>query len=80
LSRAAGRRDKGKVVERVIVPEVYERYTTERILVTEWIDGTPLARAPPEQIRALIPVGVELFLVQLLDIGRFHGEGPVGAD
>jgi len=56
------------------VPEVYERYTTERILVTEWIDGTPLARAPPEQIRALIPVGVELFLVQLLDIGRFHGE------
>ncbi len=80
LSRAAGRREKGKVVERVIVPEVYERYTTERILVTEWIDGTPLARAPPEQIRALIPVGVELFLVQLLDIGRFHGEGPVGAD
>jgi predicted unusual protein kinase regulating ubiquinone biosynthesis (AarF/ABC1/UbiB family) len=73
----AGKRKKGKVVERVIVPEVYERYTTERILVTEWIDGTPLARAPPEQIRALIPVGVELFLVQLLDIGRFHGEGPV---
>jgi predicted unusual protein kinase regulating ubiquinone biosynthesis (AarF/ABC1/UbiB family) len=61
-------------VEKVIVPMVYDEYTTERILVTEWIDGIPLARAPPEQIRSLIPVGVELFLVQLLDIGRFHGE------
>ena len=79
LSLLQGRLSRGRKgrVEKVIVPEVYERYTTERILVTEWIDGTPLARAPPEQIRALIPVGVELFLVQLLDIGRFHGEAGV---
>jgi hypothetical protein len=74
LLRARMSRGRKGKVERVIVPKVYGRYTTERILVTEWIDGTPLARAPPEQIRALIPVGVELFLVQLLDIGRFHGE------
>lgn len=65
-------------VEKVIVPAVYEDFTTERILVTEWIDGTPLARAPPEQIRALIPMGVELFLVQLLDIGRFHADPHPG--
>jgi aarF domain-containing kinase len=65
-------------IEKVIVPAVYEEFTTERILVTEWIDGTPLARAPPEQIRALIPMGVELFLVQLLDIGRFHADPHPG--
>jgi len=65
-------------IEKVIVPDVYEEFTTERILVTEWIDGTPLARAPPEQIRALIPMGVELFLVQLLDIGRFHADPHPG--
>jgi aarF domain-containing kinase len=27
-------------IEKVIVPDVYEEFTTERILVTEWIDGT----------------------------------------
>ena len=60
--------------EKVIVPRVYNEYTTQRVLVSEWIDGTPLARAPPEQIRQLIPIGVELFLCQLLDIGRFHAD------
>jgi len=65
-------------VEKVIVPKVYEQYTTQRILVSEWIDGIPLARAPPEQIRELIPIGVELFLCQLLDIGRFHADPHPG--
>lgn len=64
--------------EKVIVPEVYNKYTTQRVLVSEWIDGTPLARAPPEQIRKLIPIGVELFLCQLLDIGRFHADPHPG--
>mmetsp|Transcript_22244 Transcript_22244/g.53893 ORF Transcript_22244/g.53893 Transcript_22244/m.53893 type:complete len:597 (-) Transcript_22244:79-1869(-) len=72
------RRSRRKNVEKIIVPEVHERYTTQRILVSEWIDGTPLARAPPEQIRELIPIGVELFLCQLLDIGRFHADPHPG--
>ncbi|KAL9189676.1 hypothetical protein ACHAXT_009351 [Thalassiosira profunda] len=65
-------------VEKVIVPEVYEKFTTQQILVSEWIDGKPLAQAPPEQIRQLIPIGVELFLCQLLDIGRFHSDPHPG--
>jgi aarF domain-containing kinase len=40
--------------DKVIVPKVYSEYTTERILVTEWINGKPLAQSPPEQIRDLI--------------------------
>ncbi len=64
--------------EKVIVPKVYNKYTTQRVLVSEWIDGKPLARAPPEQIRTLIPIGVELFLCQLLDIGRFHADPHPG--
>ena len=63
---------------KVIVPYVYEQYTTQSILVTEWIDGIPLAQAPKEQIRELIPVGVELFLCQLLDMGRFHADPHPG--
>ena len=63
----------------VVVPAVHARYTTRRTLVSEWIEGVPLARAPPEQIRRLIPVGVELFLCQLLDLGRFHADPHPGA-
>ena len=65
--------------EKVVIPNVYSQYTTERILVTEWIDGKPLAQCPTEQIRELIPVGVELFLCQLLDIGKFHADPHPGS-
>jgi len=63
----------------VIVPSVYTNLTTERVLTTEWIDGMNLTDAPQDLIRKLIPVGVELFLTQLLDIGRFHSD-PHGAN
>ncbi|KAL7519693.1 hypothetical protein ACHAWX_004450 [Stephanocyclus meneghinianus] len=72
------RKDFNDGPDKVIVPKVYSEYTTERILVTEWINGKPLAQAPPEQIRELIPVGVELFLCQLLDIGKFHADPHPG--
>lgn len=62
----------------VKVPDVYEDYSTQRILTTEWIDGVKLADSPSSTIRKLIPVGVELFLTQLLDIGAFHSDPHPG--
>lgn len=59
---------------KVKIPNVFETYTTRRVLVTEWIDGVPLAHSPAPIIQKLIPVGVELFLTQLLDIGIFHSD------
>jgi aarF domain-containing kinase len=56
----------------VVVPKVFHEYTTERVLTSEWIEGIKLADSDNETIRRLIPVGVELFLTQLLDIGSFH--------
>ena len=61
-----------KKMTKVIIPNVHEEYTTHRVLVSEWIEGIPLAQAPEQQIQQLIPIGVELFLCQLLDIGKFH--------
>lgn len=63
---------------KVVVPNVYLKLTTEKVLTTQWIDGIKLADCPKEQIRKLIPVGVELFLIQLLDIGAFHADPHVG--
>jgi aarF domain-containing kinase len=59
---------------KVIVPRVHEEFTTHRILVSDWIEGIPLAKAPNNIVQQLIPTGVELFLCQLLDIGKFHSD------
>lgn len=56
----------------VVIPHVYDDHTTEKVITSQWIDGVKLADSSKERIRQLIPVGVELFLTQLLDIGAFH--------
>ena len=63
---------------KVHVPKVFDSLTSRRVLTTEWIDGVKLADADESSIRKLIPVGVELFLTQLLDIGRFHSDPHPG--
>ena len=63
---------------RVKVPNVYNDYSTRRVLTTEWIEGVKLADSSKETIRKLIPVGVELFLTQLLDMGAFHSDPHPG--
>ena len=49
-----------------------------KVLVTEWIEGAQLAKSPPEVINRLIPVGVECFLIQLLETGFFHADPHPG--
>ena len=57
-----------------VIPQVHSNLTSRRVITTDWVDGVKLASAPKDQIRDLIPVGVELFLTQLLDIGAFHAD------
>lgn len=63
---------------RVYVPEVDYELTRKRVLVTEWVPGPRLADCPPDVVRTLVPVGVECFLAQLLDIGAFHSDPHPG--
>eukprot|EP00932_Pfiesteria_piscicida_P017195 SRR837773.4086.p1 GENE.SRR837773.4086~~SRR837773.4086.p1 ORF type:complete len:275 (-),score=95.18 SRR837773.4086:165-938(-) len=63
---------------RVYVPAVDHALTTKRVLVTEWVDGPRLADCSPEVIRKLVPVGVECFVAQLLDMGVFHSDPHPG--
>jgi len=65
-------------VKGVYVPEVYPDYTTRRILVTEWVDGVKLSQCSPEEIRELISIGQEAFLIQLLQVGFFHSDPHPG--
>jgi aarF domain-containing kinase len=62
----------------VVIPKVYDTYSSEKVLTSQWIEGIKLADASKDEIRKLIPVGIELFLTQLLDIGKFHSDPHPG--
>lgn len=62
----------------VIVPRVFLKHTTRRVLVSQWIDGTKLSELPAERIKAGIRDAQEVFLNQLLGWGFFHGDPHPG--
>jgi len=62
----------------IYVPKVYHKYTTRKVLVTEWIEGEQLAKSSKEVINRLTPVGVECFLIQLLETAFFHSDPHPG--
>ena len=64
--------------DKVYIPAVHGNLTTRKVLVTEWIEGEQLAKSPSDVINKLTPVGVECFLAQLLETGRFHADPHPG--
>merc|ERR1719183_1943499 len=62
----------------VYIPDVYEEYSTRRLLVTEWIDGCKLSECSPEEIKEFVGIGQECFLTQLLQVGFFHSDPHPG--
>ena len=65
-------------VEGIMVPKVYEDYSTRRILVTEWVEGVKLSTCEPDEIAEYTPIAQEAFLVQLLQVGFFHADPHPG--
>jgi predicted unusual protein kinase regulating ubiquinone biosynthesis (AarF/ABC1/UbiB family) len=65
---------------KVVVPEVLEFLCTEHVIVMEWIEGSKLssAAADDESARvenlALVQLGIECTLLQLLDSGIMHAD------
>ena len=67
----------------VKVPEIYWRYSTQRILTLEWIDGIKLTDTEAVKAAALdqdelISTGVTSGLRQLLEFGFFHADPHPG--
>eukprot|EP00276_Gloeochaete_wittrockiana_P020163 CAMPEP_0184337648 /NCGR_PEP_ID=MMETSP1089-20130417/6059_1 /TAXON_ID=38269 ORGANISM="Gloeochaete wittrockiana, Strain SAG46.84" /NCGR_SAMPLE_ID=MMETSP1089 /ASSEMBLY_ACC=CAM_ASM_000445 /LENGTH=662 /DNA_ID=CAMNT_0026663545 /DNA_START=293 /DNA_END=2281 /DNA_ORIENTATION=- len=65
-------------IPRVYIPKHFDEYTTRRVLTLEWLDGIKLSEAPPAQIKDLVNVGVQCFLMQLLETGFFHADPHPG--
>jgi ubiquinone biosynthesis protein len=66
--------------EKVFAPEVFESYTTPRLLVSEWIEGKPPARSrfSPEEATAIAETGGHSFFSQIVMTGFFHGDPHPG--
>ncbi len=67
----------------VKIPFVYEDMTTHRVLVMEWIDGTPFNKITqdtesPEDIQELARMGAVLFLKMIFVDGYYHADPHPG--
>merc|ERR1712241_401983 len=63
---------------KIYVPLVYNKFTSRKVIVTEWIEGEKLASSPPDVINRLTKVGIECFICQLLEVGFFHSDPHPG--
>ena len=54
------------------IPKVI--FATRKVIATEWIEGKKLVDSDAKTINKLTPIGVQCFLVQLLDAGFFHAD------
>ncbi|KAK1866527.1 hypothetical protein I4F81_009043 [Pyropia yezoensis] len=64
--------------DNLVVPAVYLGWTSRKVLVMEWIDGKKLAEAEPDEVKELLTLGVECFLIQLLQTGFMHADPHPG--
>lgn len=64
--------------DKMYIPKVYWDHTSRKVLTSEFIDGVQLAKSDSKVIKRLIPVGVKVYLAQLLDTGFFHSDPHPG--
>jgi aarF domain-containing kinase len=62
----------------VVVPETFEKFTSRRVLTTQWLDGEKLSQSDADDVGRLVNVGVICYLKQLLDTGFFHADPHPG--
>ncbi|RZB42842.1 putative protein sll0005 isoform C [Glycine soja] len=67
-----------KDLPQVVIPRTYHKYTSRRVLTTEWIDGEKLSQSTESDVGELVNVGVICYLKQLLDTGFFHADPHPG--
>ncbi|KAG0474732.1 hypothetical protein HPP92_014418 [Vanilla planifolia] len=62
----------------VVIPRTYHKYTSRKVLTTQWIDGEKLSQSTESDVGSLVNVGVICYLKQLLDTGFFHADPHPG--
>ncbi len=63
------------------VPKLYDEFSTDKILVTEWIDGIPLAQylaSNPERATAILTRMLHSYIQQVTQFGIYHADPHPG--
>jgi ubiquinone biosynthesis protein len=60
------------------VPHVYDTYTTERVLVMEFVAGVRLSEVPPEARQRVRAALIRAFVRQTVEFGVFHADPHPG--
>ncbi|XP_076892832.1 uncharacterized protein LOC143544664 [Bidens hawaiensis] len=67
-----------KDLPQVVIPKTYSKYTSRKVLTTQWVDGEKLSQSTENDVGELVNVGVICYLKQLLDTGFFHADPHPG--
>ncbi|XP_068658911.1 uncharacterized protein [Aristolochia californica] len=62
----------------VVIPKTYLKYTSRKVLTTQWIEGEKLSQSTESDVGSLVNVGVICYLKQLLETGFFHADPHPG--
>lgn len=62
----------------IVVPTTYEKFTSRRVLTTQWLEGEKLSQSTADDVGDLVNIGVICYLKQLLDTGFFHADPHPG--
>lgn len=57
------------IVCQVVVPKIYHKYTSRKVLTTGWIEGEKLSQSTESDVGELVNVGVICYLKQ---VNLFH--------
>lgn len=49
----------------MVVPKTYSKYTSRKVLTTQWIDGEKLSQSTESDVGELVNVGVICYLKQV---------------
>lgn len=52
-------------VLQVVVPKTYQKYTSRKVLTTQWIEGEKLSQSTENDVGELVNVGVICYLKQV---------------
>lgn len=50
----------------VVVPKTYKKYTSRKVITTQWIDGEKLSQSTESDVGELVNVGVICYLKQVI--------------
>lgn len=49
----------------VVIPRTYSKYTSRKVLTTQWVDGEKLSQSTESDVGELVNVGVICYLKQV---------------